>query len=344
MEKQTENSTIGACLEKINAAAFRARELVQNLLTFCRQTEQKKTHIKISPILKYVLNYFKTSFPSAIEIKKEIQEETGMVLADPAQIHQLILNLCQNAGQAMIENGGTLKVSLKQIFLDSKKIFEYPNMVSGHYVSILIQDKGPGMDQEIVERIFDPYFTTKEPGEGTGLGLAVAHGIAVSHGGTILVESQPGSGSSFEVLLPCRQTERAKPDIKGGQNLPRGTGNVLFVDDEESLVDFGKIVLERVGYKVKGATSSIEALKMFKESPHKFDLVITDHIMPKLQGMELAKKILEIRSNIPVMLCTGTKSDKLIEHAKNAGIIEVLQKPIPMKTLINAINHMLAKQ
>ena len=343
MENPPENSKVGTCLEKINSAAFRARELVQHLLTFCRQTEQKKTHIKISPILKYVLNSLKANLSFAIEIKKEIQEETGMVLADPAQIHQLILNLCQNAGHAMKENGGILRISLKQVFLDSEKVTEHPNLVSGHYLSILIQDTGPGMDQKTLERIFDPYFTTKEPGEGTGLGLAVAQGIAVSHGGTILVESRPGSGSSFEVLLPCRQTERGKPDIKTDQILPRGSGNVLFVDDEESLVEFGTIVLEKVGYKVEGYTSSIEALESFQKTPQKFDLVITDHLMPKMQGIELAKKILEIRSNIPVMLCTGTKSDKLIEHAKDAGIIEVLLKPIPMKTLITAINNILAK-
>ncbi len=151
MEKPPEDSKIDEYLEKINTAAFRAKELVQHLLTFCRQTKQEKTHIKISPILKYVLNYLKVSFPSDIEIKMEIQGKTGMVLADPAQIHQLILNLCQNAGQAMIENGGTLKINLKQIFLDSEKVTEYPNLVSSHYISILIQDTGPGMDQEMIE-------------------------------------------------------------------------------------------------------------------------------------------------------------------------------------------------
>jgi len=332
--------------EKIQKAALRAADLVSQVLSFNRRGEEEKRLIKIHPVSKEVLKLLKGSIPSTITIVDSIDRTCGSVEADPTQIHQVIMNLCTNAYHAMEETGGTLTVGLKQLTLTVADMAEYPHLVNegGDFLAIEVSDTGCGMPEDVMERIFDPYFTTKEPGEGTGLGLAVAHGIAVSHGGTILVESQPGSGSSFEVLLPCRQTERAKPDIKGGQNLPRGTGNVLFVDDEESLVDFGKIVLERVGYKVKGATSSIEALKMFKESPHKFDLVITDHIMPKLQGMELAKKILEIRSNIPVMLCTGTKSDKLIEHAKNAGIIEVLQKPIPMKTLINAINHMLAKQ
>ncbi|MCK5838143.1 MAG: response regulator, partial [Desulfobacula sp.] len=161
MEKHPEDSNIATCLEKINTAAFRAKELVQQLLTFCRQTEQEKIHIKISPILEYILNYFKTGFPSAIEIKKNIQKETGTVLADPTQIHQLILNLCQNAGQFMTKTGGTLNISLKQIFLDSERVSEYPNLVSGHYISIVIKDTGPGMNPEIVERIFDPYFTTK---------------------------------------------------------------------------------------------------------------------------------------------------------------------------------------
>ena len=341
MENSAQNPTIDTCLEKINSAAFRAKELIQHLLTFCRQTEQKKKHVKIPPILTYVLTYLKTTFPSTIDIQADIQEKTGMVLADSAQIHQLLLNLCQNAGQAMIETGGTLRINLQQTFLDLEKATEYPNLVSGHYISIRIEDKGPGMDQEIVERIFDPYFTTKEPGEGTGLGLAVAQGIALSHGGIILVDSHPGSGSCFEVLLPCRQTEQDQPSIKADPGLPAGTGNVLFVDDEEALVDFGTIVLERVGYQVDGYTSSIEALEMFRKTPEKFDMVITDHIMPKLQGMELAKKILEVRSNIPVLLCTGTKSDELVEQAKAEGIREVLQKPIPMKTLIKAINTIL---
>lgn len=343
MEKPAKDSKIGDCLDKINTAAFRAKELVQHLLTFCQQTEQEKRPIKISPILTRVLNHVKASFPPTIDIREELQEETGLVLADPTQIHQLILNLCRNACQAMVEKGGTLNITLKQVFLDSEKVSEYPNMASGDYISLLIQDTGPGMYQEIVERIFDPYFTTKEPGEGTGLGLAVAHGIAVSHGGKILVESQPGSGASFEVLLPCRQTERTEQEIKGNQPLPAGTGRVLFVDDEESLVDFGTIVLEKVGYTVEGYTSSVDALEVFREAPQRFDLVITDHIMPKMQGMELAKKILEIRKDIPVMLCTGTRSDQLTEHANAAGIREVLLKPIPMKTLIKSINTLLAK-
>ena len=344
METPSKNSKISICLEQINSAAFRARELVQHLLTFCRETEQKKTHVTVSPILTHVLNTLKPNFPPTIEIKKEMQEDTGMVLADPTQIHQLIFNLCQNAAQAMGEKGGKLNVRLEQVFLDPEKVTDYQNLVSGLYVRILIQDMGPGMDQEVVERIFDPYFTTKEPGEGTGLGLAVAHGIAVSHGGTIQVESFPGSGSSFEVLLPCRQTEQDRPDIKADQNLPRGSGHVLFVDDEESLVEFGTIVLERVGYTVEGHTQSLSALESFQKAPEKFDLVITDHIMPKLQGMELAKKILQTRSDIPVLLCTGTKSDKMVDLAKDFGIREVLQKPIPMKTLIKTINHILSGQ
>ncbi|MCF6246400.1 MAG: response regulator [Desulfobacula sp.] len=341
LEKLPEDSTIGPCLEKINSAAFRARELVQNLLTFCRETEQEKTRIKIAPIIKYVLNYLKSSLPATIEIKIDIQEETGTVLADPSLIHQMILNFCQNASQAMTDTGGTLYVALRQIFLGPEKVTEYPNLVSGSFVSILIQDTGPGMVPEIVDRIFDPYFTTKEPGEGKGLGMSVAHGIVTSHGGTILVESNLNKGSSFEILLPSKQTKRSSSDPTSGSKLPTGQGTVLFVDDEESLVDFGTIVLKKAGYLVQGYTSPLEALDIIKTSSEKFDLVITDHIMPKLHGMELAQKILEIRKDLPILLCTGTKSDELVEHAKAIGIVKVIQKPVPMKTLINTINNIL---
>jgi DNA-binding response OmpR family regulator len=344
MEESSHDSKVSECLENINTAAFRAKELVQHLLTFCRQTDKEKTYIKLTPIIGAVINYLKAGIPSEIKIQKELTEETGMVLADPAQIHQLILNLCQNACQAMVEKPGTLTISLKQILLDSDEVSQYPNMISGYYDNIVIQDTGPGMDQEVVERIFDPYFTTKEPGEGTGLGLAVAHGIALSHRGTILVESQPGIGSTFEVLLPCKLTEHLEPEAIADKNLPQGFGNVLFVDDEKPLVHFGTTVLERVGYKVEGYTSSMEALDVFIKDPQKFDLIITDHIMPGMQGMDLAKKIIEIRRDIPVLLCTGTKSENLEKQAKNVGIVEVIQKPIPMKTLIKVINNILAKR
>ncbi len=343
MENISKTTSLGISLEKIHTAAFRAKDLVQHLLTFCRETDQDKTLIRISPVLNSVISFLKPDFHSSIELKMDLKEETGTILADTAKIQQLFLNLCQNAVQAMSATGGKLTVSLNPVFLDSEQASNYPNMASGHYARILVQDTGPGMDPEILERVFDPYFTTKEPGEGTGLGLAVAFGIAVSHGGTILVESRPGEGSSFEVLLPLRMAEQDGPDPQRDQNLPRGTGHVMFIDDEESLVDFGKIVLERAGYTVEGYTGSMDALEAFKKNPQKYDLVITDHIMPKLQGLDLAGKILEIRNNIPVLLCTGTRSETLAEHAKAAGIIEILQKPIPMKTLIKTINRILER-
>lgn len=343
MEKLPETSVIGNSLEKIHIAAFRAKDLVQHLLTFCRETDQDKTHIHISPILNSVINFLKPGFPPSIELKMDLKEETGTILADTVKIQQLFLNLCRNAVQAMSTTGGMLTISLNPVFLDSEQASNYPNTASGHYARVLIQDTGPGMDPEILERIFDPYFTTKEPGEGTGLGLAVAFGIAVSHGGTILVESQPGKGSSFEVLLPLRITEQGGPDTEKDQELPRGTGHVMFVEDEEFLVDFGKIALSRAGYTVEGYTGSMDALEAFKKDPQKYDLVITDHIMPKLLGLTLAGKILEIRNDIPVLLFTGTKSEKLVEQAKSAGIIEILQKPIPMKTLIKTVTRILEK-
>jgi DNA-binding response OmpR family regulator len=343
MEKVPESSTIGISLEKIHSAAFRAKELVQHLLTFCRETDQERTHIRITPVLNSVINFMKPDFPPSIELKLDLKEETGTVPADTAKIQQLLLNLCRNAVQAMAGTGGKLTIGLDSIFLDSEQASAYPNMASGHYARIRVQDTGPGMDPEILERIFDPYFTTKEPKEGTGLGLAVAFGIAVGHGGTILVESLPGKGSSFEVLLPLRQTGQDGPDTGQDLDLPRGTGHVMLVDDEESLVEFGKIVLERAGYTVEGYVSGMEALEAFKKHPQAYDLIVTDHIMPQLQGLDLARKMLEIRRDIPVLLSTGTKSETLIALAKAAGIIDILQKPIPMKTLVKTINRLLEK-
>lgn len=343
LEKMPTGSSVPDCLDKINSAAVRARELVQNLLTFCRETEQEKTRIKLTPILKYVLKHLKTDLPKDIQIKKDIEEEKGTVLADPALIHQLILNLCQNAIQAMASTGGTLYVTLRQAFLDPDRVALFPNLVSGSFLSLLIQDTGPGMDPEICDRIFDPYFTTKEPGEGKGLGMSVAHGIVTGLGGTIQVDSKPDRGSSIEVLLPCKLTQRTTLETLPGSILPTGTGTVLFVDDEKSLVEFGITVLEKAGYNVHGLVDSREALETIQASPKKFDLIVTDHIMPFMHGMELAKKIHDIRSDLPILLCTGTKSEELVEQAKGAGVAEVLQKPVPMKTLVTAINKILKR-
>jgi DNA-binding response OmpR family regulator len=344
LEKLPKGSAVGDCLEKINTAAIRARELVQNLLTFCRETEQEKTRIKITPILKYILKQLKTDLPPEIRIRQDIKEEKGTVLADPARIHQLILNLCHNAVQAMASGGGTLYVTLRQTFLDPDKAERFPNLVSGDFISLMVQDTGPGMDPETLDRIFDPYFTTKEPGEGKGLGMSVAHGIVTGLGGAIQVDSRPDRGSSVEVLLPCKLTLRTAPDTLPGSPLPTGAGTVLFVDDEPSLVEFGTMVLEKAGYKVEGLTGSKEALETVQADPAKFDLVVTDHIMPFMHGMELARKINTIRNDLPILLCTGTKSDELVEQAKEAGVAEVLQKPVPMKTLITTINQILNKK
>lgn len=343
LEKLPEGSGIQNSLEKIHSAAFRAKDLVQQLLTFCRETDQDKTQVRLSPVLNNVINYLKPDLPFSIQLKTEFKQETGTILADTVKIQQLLLNLCQNAIQAMSKDGGVLTISLDELFLDLEKAAAYSNLASGNYARIQIQDTGPGMDPEVLDRVFDPYFTTKEPGEGTGMGLAVAFGIAVSHGGTICAESQPGKGSCFQVLFPLRMTEQDGLAAHKDQALPKGSGLVMFVDDEESLVDFGRIALGRAGYEVEGYTSSTDALVSFQNKPGSYNIVITDHIMPKLQGLDLAQKILEIRGDVPILLCTGTKSEKLVEHARSLGIAEVLQKPIPMMTLIKTIHRILEK-
>lgn len=344
LEPLPEDSAVESCLEKINDAAFRARELVQNLLTFCHETEQEKTRIKPAPLITYVIKSFEKTIPDNIEIIKELEEDTGTVLADPALIHQMLMNLLRNAGQAMHEKGGRISIRLQQTTLDAEQTAELPNLIPGPYVSITICDTGPGMDPEILDRIFDPYFTTREPGEGKGLGMSVALGIATGLGGTIRVESHIGKGSSFEILLPCKLTRQTTAQAAPDSIMPTGSGTVLFIDDEESLVDFGTAVLEKSGYTVQGFTSSVEALETIQKDPGKFDLIITDHIMPKLHGLDLARMINELREDLPILLCTGTKSDELTEHARTVGVVNVIQKPVPMKKLINAINAILMKE
>lgn len=343
LEMESDPSIIGDCLEQINSAAFRAKELVQNLLTYCQQSEHEKNLIQVSSILKNVISFIKTNLPPHVEIQQQIHEETAMILADSGQLYQLFLNLVRNAGQAMTDTGGTLTIKTEALTLNKENISEFANLLPGPYTQIRIEDSGKGMDADTKERIFDPYFTTQEPGEGTGLGLSVAMGIAVAHNGTIHVESEPGEGSRFDVLLPVRRTETDLSAMETGTPLPSGQGRILYVDDEAALIDFSGTVLKRAGYSVEGHTSSIDALEAFSGAPDTYDLVITDHIMPKMQGMDLAKKMLEIRPDIPILLLTGTKSDPLIEQARRIGIAELLQKPLPMQALIHKINALINK-
>ncbi|MCG6538236.1 MAG: ATP-binding protein, partial [Syntrophales bacterium LBB04] len=312
-------------LDQVLKAGQRATTLVKHILAFSRQTEQVFKPIGIGPIVKEALNLLRASLPSSINIIKQIDAHTGTVLADPTQIHQVLINLCTNAAQAMGEKGGVLTVELKETKLSRNEnlVFE---AADGVYVLIKVSDTGPGIDPAIRDGIFEPYFSTKAPGQGTGLGLATIHGIIKGHRGAIKVESEPGQGSAFSVYIP-RIKEEAVKDKQLTSPLEKGTERILLVDDESALVEFAKSALEYLGYTVDGCTNSLEALKKFKSRPQEYDLVITDYTMPNLLGLDLATEMLKISPNLPILLCTGFSATLDAEKVKAAGIKALVPKP-----------------
>lgn len=337
-----EDDPIRASLDQILNAAYRAKDLVQHILTFSHQTEQEKKPLLLSAIVKEALKFLKASLPATIEIRPNIASALSPILADATQMHQVLMNLCTNAAQAMGENQGVLEVTLDEVGLNQDDTSQFPHLKPGTYLKLTVSDTGDGMDAEVMARIFDPFFTTKKHGEGTGMGLSVVHGIVNSHDGAITVESEPGAGSTFRVFLPLlkqdtvkTQTEIIRPP------LTKGNESILFVDDEKSIVNLGVQSLERLGYKITGKTSSKEALKIFQSQPGRFNLVITDLTMPDMTGVELAKKLLLIRPDIPIILCTGY-SDKITpEKAEAMGIREFIKKPFGPRDLAESVRRVL---
>ncbi|MCD4719289.1 MAG: response regulator [Desulfobacula sp.] len=321
--------------------AKRARDLVKQIVMFSRQTEHEKKPLKVQLIIREVLKLTHSSLPTTIDIRQDISDECGLVIADPTQIHQIAMNLITNAYHAMEKTGGNLTIKLKEIELTLGDLKD-PAMVPGTHVCLTIADTGPGMDQSVIARIFDPYFTTKENGKGTGMGLAIVHGIVKSHGGHISVYSEPGKGTEFKVCLPViklRKTiQRIEPDLLPIQ---KGNERVLLVDDEDIIVQVERKMLERLGYQVTVRASSIDALEAFRANPDNFDFVITDMTMPNMSGDRLAVELNKIRPGIPILLCTGFSETMSEEKAAFIGIKGVLLKPVTMKNFADKIREML---
>ena len=326
-------------LQEVLKAGNRARDLVNQILMFSRQTEKELKPVQINQIVIEALKLLRASLPTTIRIEPDLRSNSA-VLADSTQIHQVMMNLCTNAAHAMREKGGRLKIELSDIELDGRHIEQHPFLSAGSYIKLRVSDTGHGMEKKIADRIFDPFYTTKDRGEGTGMGLAVVLGIVKSHGGTITVESSIGQGSCFEVLLPAIGHE---PDTEFRPKvvMPSGTEHILFIDDEKSLVDLGFQILERLGYDVTTRTSSIEALELFMDQPDKFDLVITDTTMPNMTGDQLAVKLMEIREDIPVILCTGYSERISRDKAQEVGIKEFVLKPIIMSDMALTVRKVL---
>jgi PAS domain S-box-containing protein len=336
------DTTLYQNLQEVFRAGDRAKDLVNQILAFSRQAEQDRKPVQIKLIAKEALKFLRASLPTTIEIRQKLQSNS-VVNADSTQIHQVIMNLCTNAGHAMKKEGGVLEVKLVDVQLESDFITEHPEMKPGVYLELTVSDSGHGMPEHILDRIFDPFFTTKDKSEGTGMGLAAVHGIVGSYGGTITVSSRINEGSTFKVYLPA-VGRQLKTQIRAAEQIPTGTERVLFVDDEPALVNIAKQTLETLGYEVSARTSSIEALELFRAKPDAFDLVISDMTMPHLAGDELAKEIIRIKPQMPVILCTGYSAKIDQQQAKAMGISAFISKPVLKQDMAETIRKVLDRK
>jgi PAS domain S-box-containing protein len=327
-------------MEDVLEAGNRARELVKRILAFSRQSEEELSPIKASSVVKESLRLLRATLPTTIEITQSLEAESDLILADATQIHQVLMNLFTNAFQALPEKGGLLWVGLDRLELDDADVMVIPDLTPGSYLRLTVSDNGMGMDRATMDRIFDPYFTSREKGEGTGMGLAVTHGIVKSYGGAITVKSERGKGASFEVYLPCIE-RKGSLETEGVKPLPTGNEKILLVDDEKAITDAIQQVLERLGYQVVARTSSVEAFEVFRSRPGEFDLVITDQTMPGMTGEEFAKKLMALRSDIPIILCTGFSHIINEEKAKAIGIRKFIMKPVVMREMALTIRDVL---
>lgn len=327
---------------EILKATKRARDLVKQILTFSRQEQQQPRPLHLGTIIKEVLKLLRATLPSTIEIRSNLLSPAGVVLADPIQIHQLVMNLCTNAAHAMQQGGGTMEVSLSQVTVEDGRGFPELTLKPGEYVELSVSDTGAGIDPAIMARIFDPFFTTKPIGEGSGMGLAVVHGIVQSLKGGLRVESGLGKGSTFHILLPMaaeaagQEVEMAPPAAVEDKH-----GRILLVDDEDILLKIGQQMLEHLGYRVTSVSSSLDAIECFQRQPQAFDLVITDQTMPKMTGADLAVALLEIRQDIPIILCSGYAVPIDEERLKELGIRELVQKPFVFSELAEIARRVL---
>jgi len=338
LDEVSEGSPARENLNEIMTAAQRARKLVEQILTFSRLDHQGRIPLKIHRAVKEALNLLRATLPATIEVVQRIDENCGPVLADPTQIQQVVMNLCTNAFHAMQDHGGTLIVGLEEIQIASEDLPGSQEPVT--YVKLTVADTGYGMSKDVLERIFEPYFTTKKVGEGTGMGLAVVHGIIKGYDGDIQVYSEPGNGTTFNVYLP-RIYKDAKTDGRTPVKIEKGDERILLVDDEDQIARMLEQMLASLGYRVRAVSDPIEALEIFENTPQAFDLVITDMTMPKITGDLLARELMKIRPEIPVILCTGFS--KLIDEdrAQKIGIRRLIMKPVIKSEIAGAIREAL---
>jgi PAS domain S-box-containing protein len=328
-------------LDNIQMATLRGRDVVNQLLTFSSLSQSKKILLNPIPVIKEVLKLIRSTIPSSIEIREKIQDRGTMILADTTKLHQIMINLCANAAQAMGENSGVLEVKMSLVTLGQQQA-EIFNIDHGDYLELTVHDTGHGMTPEVQERILEPFFSTKSKDKGTGLGLAVVHGTVQECCGTIQVESKVGYGSTFRLYFPVAgHSPNQEIDKEPTLKIEKGHGRILFVDDEAGLVAIGVRMLNALGYEAEAFTDPQNALKKFAENPDLFDVVITDQIMPNMSGIELAEKILELRPDIPILLSTGFSDTVTDNNAAASGFKKYLQKPVSLKDFASALTDIL---
>ena len=327
-------------LKAIRQASLRAKDMVQQLLAFSRKSDEKSRPFNMTPIIKESMKMLRSAVPTSVAFKQHLSGDLCNVLGDATQINQIVMNLVTNAAHAMSEEGGLLEVNLENITLqEEKSCFDWV-LSPGKYVRLKVRDTGEGIAPAIIERIFEPYYTTKEVGKGTGMGLSVVHGIVKRHGGGIRVESEVEKGTIFEIYFPALENaaeEKKEPEgeIKGGSE------RILFVDDEESLVSLNQQRLERLGYNVKSTTKPMEALEWFRTDPDQFDVIITDMTMPQMTGDRLAAEVLKIRPHLSVIICTGYSERMSAKKAETLGVSKYIEKPIGLRNLASSIREVL---
>ena len=327
-------------LQRVEKACSRAADLVQQILTFSRQDEYRSRPLNIIPITKESLKFLRSSIPTNIDIRQNISTQSAIIMADPSQVHQTLINLCTNAADAIGEKPGVLEISMADVELDQYDTILHHDLAPGKYIRLSVKDTGIGMEPKVMERIFEPFFTTKDVGEGRGMGLAVVHGIVKNCEGSIEVHSEPGKGSTFRLFFPKIEKETKSGPGAFIPSVERKE-RILFVDDDKEIANTGKEILEGYGYLVESKTCPEEALETFRDRPDKFDMVITDMVMPKMTGVELAEAFVRIRPDIPIILCTGYDEETYKERAREIGIKKVMMKPVTGRGLVKAIRKAL---
>ena len=330
-------------LKGIRQGSKRATDLVAQILAFSRQTDLQKQPVNIIPVIKEALKMLRASLPTSIEIRQNLPAISRKIMADPVQIHQILMNLCTNAFHALRDESGRIEISVAEVTIDSDDVSRLPELKTGPHLKLTVSDTGKGMEQDVAKRIFEPFFTTKDVGKGTGMGLAVVHGIVKSHHGIITMQSKPGQGTTFELYFPAIDDEdQLQATMKNEVlSLPKGDETILFVDDEPELIAIGEKTLVCLGYQVVTSQKSVQALEIFRSRPERFDLVITDQTMPEMNGADFARELLAIRSDLPIILCTGF-SEKINEKsAREIGIREFAMKPLSLQNMALLIRKVL---